>query len=304
MLTAAVGNGGGGHGGGGGDAAHEPAGPAEVVALVDALCARVAACESAVIAFSGGVDSTLVLAVAVRTLGSRALALTGLSASVAAAEAEDARRIAAELGAAWQSLPSGELDDPAYVANGIDRCFHCKSGLYALCRRVADEHGFQCLLNGTNRDDPGDWRPGLRAAEQAGVRSPLLECGLGKADVRAVARHLGLPNWDKPAQPCLASRLPYGTAVTVQRLASVERVERTLREIGFRDVRARHHGDEVRLEVEPERVGDLTALTANPTSAAGSDLAAAVREAGFRRLTVEPAGFRSGRLNDAPTGAR
>jgi len=157
---------------------------------------------------------------------------------------------------------------------------------------VAEARGLRWILNGTNADDLADWRPGLRAADDAGVRSPLLEAGLRKSEVRAVAQALGLPNWDKPAQPCLASRLPYGTPVTRERLAAVEAVEQHLRARGFAQVRARHHGPEVRLEVEPARVPELTAL-------AGDDaLLSAVRAAGFAHLAIQPDGLRSGRLND------
>ena len=269
----------------------------DTTGLVDALCRCVAECESAVVAFSAGVDSTVVLKVAALALDGRALAVTGISPSLAADEAADAERLALAIGVPLLALPTGELDNPDYAANAPDRCFHCKTGLYALCRRVAGERGLRCILNGTNRDDLGDWRPGLAAAERAGVLSPLLQCGLGKSEVRMVARHLGLPNWDKPALACLASRLPYGTAVTAQRLAAVERVERHLRTLGFREVRARHHGDEVRLEVEPDRVDQLLALAADDAGAAGAALADTVRAAGFTRLSVEREGFRSGRLN-------
>jgi uncharacterized protein len=261
-------------------------------ALLDALLADVAKLGSAVVAFSGGVDSSVVLAVAARALGPRALGVTGVSASLAAEEEEDARRIARAAGAQLELVATDELDDPDYAANRPDRCFHCKSGLYEVCRRVAAARGLRWILNGTNADDTGDWRPGLRAAELAGVHSPLLDVDIRKDEVRAVARLLGLPNWDKPAQPCLASRLPYGTAVTRERLAAVEAVERHLRERGFRDVRARHHGAEVRLEVEPARVPELLALRAD------DQLLAAVRAAGFDELSVEPEGLRSGRLND------
>jgi uncharacterized protein len=270
-------------------------------ALLEALHANVGALGSAVVAFSGGVDSSVVLAVAARALGPRALGLVGVSASLAAEELAEAREVARHAGAELLCLPTSELDDPDYAANRPDRCFHCKTGLYVACRRVAAERGLAWILNGTNADDLGDWRPGLRAADEAGVRSPLLEAGLRKDEVRAVARRLGLPNWDKPAQPCLASRLPYGTAVTRERLAAVEAVERQLHALGFREVRARHHGEEVRLEVEPARVPELLALAQDPT------LLAAVRAAGFLRHAVQADGLRSGRLNDvlaSPAGLK
>lgn len=260
--------------------------------LLLALEAEIARCESAVVAFSAGVDSTLVLAVAVRVLGDRVLAVTGLSPSVAPEEAAEAGQLARALGARLQFRSTDEMSDPDYVRNAPDRCFHCKTTLYAVCRAVAAEHGFAALLNGTNADDVGDWRPGLRAADDAEVRSPLLACGLGKRDVRTVARRLRLPNADKPALACLASRLPYGTSVTKERLAAVHGVERHLRGRGFDVVRARHHGELVRLEVEPDAVAALLALNGDAA------LDEAVRAAGFRGYAVEADGYRSGRLND------
>jgi pyridinium-3,5-biscarboxylic acid mononucleotide sulfurtransferase len=269
--------------------------PRPVSGLVAALRAEVASCGSAVVAFSGGIDSTVVLRIAADVLGANALGVTGISPSVAPAEAADAERIARALGAQLLFAETAELSRPGYVANGPDRCFHCKTELYAVCRTIADERGLRCILNGTNADDVGDWRPGLAAAADAHVRAPLLACGLSKEEVRAVGRHLGLPNWDKPALACLASRLPYGTSVTPERLAAVDSVERQLRGLGFRQVRARHHGNAVRLEVEPGRVAELQALGARGA------LDAAVTAAGFRAWSIEPEGFRSGRLNDALT---
>jgi len=260
--------------------------------MVDALRRNVASHTSAAVAFSAGVDSTLVLKIAVDVLGERALAVTGDSPSVASAELRDARELAHRLGARLHLAKTHELDDPAYAANPSNRCFHCKTELYAVCRRVADDHGLAAILDGTNADDGGEWRPGLAAGELAGVHSPLRDCGLTKDDVRLVARHLGLPNWNKPALACLASRLPYGTRVTAERLSAVDAVEQQLRAMGFRDVRARHHGDAVHLEVDPERVDELERRVDEPA------LVEIVRRAGFLQRVVTRGGYRRGRLND------
>ena len=268
-----------------------------VTELVEALRANVAAHPSAVVAYSGGVDSTVVLQVAADVLGDRALGVMGISPSVAPAEVSHARALAETRGLPLLAVDTDEMSDPDYVANPRTRCFHCKQELYGVCRTVAAERGLAVLLNGTNADDTGDWRPGLRAADEAGVRSPLLECGLTKADVRRVAEHLGLPNHDKPALACLASRLPYGTAVTPERLAAVDRVETHLRRLGFREVRARHHGPEVRLEVEAPRVPELERILAS------GGLEEVVRQAGFSRAAVEPDGYRMGRLNGTAPSA-
>jgi len=260
--------------------------------LLGLLRANIAQHRSAVVAYSGGVDSTLVLAVAAERLGRRALGVMGVSPAVAPEEVEQAERLAREHGLPLLVVPTHEMADPGYVANPPTRCFHCKRELYAVCRRMAHEHGLEMILNGTNADDVGDWRPGLRAADEAAVRSPLLECGIRKADVRSLARTLGLPNHDKPALACLASRLPYGTEVTPERLAAVHAVEQRLHQLGFRQVRARHHGTDVRLEVEPDRVVELERFVE-----AGA-VADTLRLAGFSRASVEADGYRMGRLND------
>lgn len=268
--------------------------------LIDALQRNVAAHESAVVAFSGGVDSTLVLKIAADVLGERVLAVTGDSASVAPAELIHAQGLADELGVRLRLAATYELDVPAYAANPDNRCFHCKTELYGVCRRVADDEGLAVILDGTNGDDGNEWRPGLAAGDQAGVRSPLRECGLSKRDVRAVARQLGLSNWDKPALACLASRLPYGTRVTAQRLAAVDTVEQHLRSMGFVDVRARHHGHTVHLEVDPARVHELQRRESDV------ELLSVVQGAGFQHMVITPEGYRRGRLNDdlshSPTG--
>jgi len=264
-----------------------------VTAALERLRAEVARQGSAAVAFSGGVDSSVVLAVAVEQLGPRALGVTSISPSVAPDESAEAHRVADWLGIELCVIETGELRDEAYAANAPDRCFHCKRGLYAACRRVADERGLAVVLNGTNADDLSDWRPGLVAAEQAGVHSPLLACGLGKGAVREIAAQLGLPNWDRPATACLASRLPYGTRVTAERLEAVAAVEAHVRGLGFRQVRARHLGATVSLEVEPERVAELAARAQDP------GLLAVVRAAGFVHAAIAADGYRSGRMNAA-----
>jgi uncharacterized protein len=261
-------------------------------ARIDALRRLIADKGPAIVAYSGGVDSTLVLSVAADVLGTQCVGVMGLSPAVAPAEVRAAILTADRVGARLILANTHEMDSPDYVANPPDRCFHCKTELYRVCAQVATCQGLHVILNGTNADDVGDWRPGLKAATDAAVCSPLLECHLGKDEVRAMARQLGLPNWSKPAQPCLASRLPYGTVVTPERLAAVDVVEQFLRSRGFDQVRARHHGEVVRIEVEADRMAALTAMTGD------EGLLAAVASAGFEQLEVEPEGFRSGRLND------
>lgn len=265
---------------------------ARIDALLDRLRENIARHESVLVAFSAGVDSTLVLKVASDVLGDRALGVMGISPSVAPAEAADGRALSESLGLPVLFVDTREMEEERYVSNPPDRCFYCKQELYSVCWHVAEERGITAVLNGANADDPGDWRPGLEAARKASVHAPLLECGIGKADVRLLAAALGLPNHDKPALACLASRIPYGTAVSPQRLAAVDAVEAHMRSVGFRQVRARHHGDEVRLEVEPERVEDLHELVASPGFGVVLD------RAGFRRATVAPDGYRMGRLNE------
>lgn len=245
-----------------------------------------------VVAYSGGVDSTLVAAVALRVLGPDAvLAVLGNSASVPAAQRATARACAAQLGLPLTELDTHELDDPRYAANPVDRCYHCKRELWSRLAPVAAARA-ATLVDGTNADDLGDYRPGARAGAERGVRSPLAECGLTKADVRALSAHLGLPTWDQPSAPCLASRLPYGTGVTAERLAQVERAESAVRALGVRgDVRVRHHGPLARVELPPDALDHWL----RPEQA--DALARAVRDAGFARVALDLAGFRSGSLN-------
>ena len=254
------------------------------------LRADLAACESALVAFSAGVDSTFVLAVAREVLGDRAIALTAHSPSVPAAERAEARALAARLGVRHLERDSLEQADPGYVANGQDRCFFCKRELYRLCGEAAREHGAAAVLDGFNADDRRDHRPGRRAGEEARVSSPLAEAGLTKLEVRAWSAAYGLPTWDKPQMACLASRIPYGTAVTPERLAQVERAEAALRALGFRDVRVRHHGDIGRVEVGE---GELDTAFARR-----AEVAEGVKAAGFRIAALDLEPFRSGRMNE------
>jgi uncharacterized protein len=250
----------------------------------------ISACGSAVVAFSAGVDSTFVLAVAREVLGERAVALTAHSPSVPQAEREEARALAARLGVRHLERESREQEDPAYVANGTDRCYHCKRELYRLCGEAARELGAAAILDGFNGDDRRDHRPGHRAAEEALVRSPLAEAGLSKVEVRAWSEAYGLPTWDKPQMACLASRIPYGTPVTPERLLRIERAEAALRALGLRDLRVRHHGDVGRVEVGEAELGHAFARRA--------EVAAAVKGAGFRIAALDLEPFRSGRMNE------
>jgi pyridinium-3,5-biscarboxylic acid mononucleotide sulfurtransferase len=255
-----------------------------------AMKESLAGCASALVAFSAGVDSTLVLAVAREVLGDRVVALTAHSPSVPQAEREEAAALAARLGARHLVVESHEGDDPRYVANATDRCYFCKSELYRLCLETARREGIHAVLDGFNADDRRDHRPGRQAAEERAIRSPLAEAGLTKNEVRAWSEHYGLPTWDKPQMACLASRIPYGTPVTPERLAQVERAEAALRAAGLRSFRVRHHGDIGRIEVAADELESAFTRRA--------ELAAAVRMAGFRIAALDLEPFRSGRMNE------
>ncbi len=259
---------------------------------LDALRHHLARLDDALVCFSGGIDSTLVLAVAHEQLGARALGLTAVSPSVSDAERNDAERIARAIGARHTLVQTQEMQRPAYVQNNPDRCYHCKTELYQVARTVAAQHGFTAILNGTNTDDLGDYRPGLQAADEASIRSPLVELGFTKADVRDAARTLGLDTWDKPAAACLASRLPYGTSVTEERLHQVASLEAFLRSSGIRHVRVRYHGELARIEVAPPDFPRLVDPTFTPT------LTQAGRDAGFTYVTLDLAGYRQGSHNE------
>jgi uncharacterized protein len=252
----------------------------------------------AIVAFSGGTDSTLVAAVAAQALGERSLAVTAVSPSLPPGEADLTRRVAAELGLRHRLVPTREAEDPAYLANGADRCYHCKDELYGVLGRVAQEDDYPVVLSGANLDDLGDFRPGLRAAQEHGVRHPLVEAGMTKQDVREAARSLGIPTWDKPASACLSSRIKFGVTITVEELSKVGRAERVLKDLGFRQCRVRVHDAElVRVEVEVDEVERLARPEIRGQVLAG------LTALGWRYVTLDLEGFRSGSMNPRRRGS-
>lgn len=240
------------------------------------------------VAFSGGVDSTFLLAVAVECLGENALAVTGVSPSLAVAEREEAAALAKRIGARHRWIDTAEMDRPEYVSNTPERCYFCKTDLFERLGTLARMEGFAWVVEGANLDDLGDLRPGRRAAREQGVRSPLLEAGLDKTAIRELSRALGLPTWEKPAMACLASRVPTGVPVTIERLGQVERAEAALRSLGFRSVRVRHHETIARIELPPEERARLL----DPT--VGSEAVQAVKAAGYQYVVLDLEGYRPG----------
>jgi pyridinium-3,5-biscarboxylic acid mononucleotide sulfurtransferase len=262
---------------------------AQLQAKADALLTCLRDMDSVIVALSGGVDSSLVAYAAHRALGERALAVTSGSESLKREDLELTRKLTARWGMSHLVIETPELDNPDYVRNPVDRCYFCKTTLYDGLVRVARERGFATIVNGANLDDMGDHRPGMKAGKEFNVRSPLLECGFRKDDIRALAAAYGLPNADKPQAACLASRVPYGTPVSRELLARIARAERILADMGFSQCRVRHHGDIARLELMP---GEFALAIDRHV-----ELVQAIKACGYAFVALDLAGFRSGSLN-------
>ena len=246
-----------------------------------------------IVAFSGGVDSAYLAYVASSELGDRALAITGDSASYPSFQRELAAKLTNSFSLRHEIVLTEEFDDPNYTNNPINRCYYCKSELYAKLDQLARERGFAVICDGTNADDVGDFRPGREAAREKGVRSPLLECGLTKSEIRELSRRAGLPTWSEPASACLSSRVPYGQMVTIEKLSMVDKAETALKKLGFRQVRVRHHGDVARIEIAEEEMA--RALDPQMTR----QMSAELKALGFRYVTLDLEGYRTGSLNEA-----
>ena len=245
---------------------------------------------SVAVAFSGGVDSTLVAVAAHRVLASKALAVTAVSPALAKRELEETVSLAARFGFPHRIIHTNEMEREGYVANSPQRCYFCKTELYSQLTELADQESIKWVVNGANTDDIGDYRPGMVAASEHRVRSPMVEVGLTKADVRAIAKILDIPIWDKPAQPCLSSRIPYGTPVTVENLSKVEQAEDYLRGLGLREVRARHHDRLCRIEVGEDEMDFAFERR--------KEIVSAIKKIGYLWVSIDMSGLRSGSLND------
>ena len=249
--------------------------------------------DRALIAYSGGIDSTLVAKIAYDVLGDRALAVTAVSPSLLPEDLEEARIQAAAIGIAHEEVTTDEMANPNYTANPVNRCYFCKSELHDTLKPLALQRGYPYVVDGINADDLHDYRPGIQAAKERGARSPLAEVGMTKAEVRQLSREVGLPWWDKPAQPCLSSRFPYGEEITVGKLQRVGRAEIYLRRQGWQNLRVRSEGDTARIELPPEQIQEFVLKTDLP------ELVKAFQDLGFLFVTLDLEGYVSGKLNRA-----
>ncbi len=266
--------------------------PAELSAKRDRLLELLRSYGSCAVAYSGGLDSTVLAKAAQVALGDRAVAVTGVSASLAAGELDASKQLAEQIGIRHEVIETGELSIPEYQANTANRCYFCKTELFVQVEKLAERLGVTVVADGSNRDDHGEHRPGIRAAAEQQVRSPLAECRLTKPELRRLAEYWELPTWDKPATPCLSSRIAYGEKVTPERLAKIDQAERFLRGQGFEPLRVRYHkGDVARIEVSPEVLSRFTDETFR------REVLEQFKSAGFKYVSLDLEGFRSGSMN-------